>query len=119
MMSKTKIRQLRHERRMEEARLLKERKKFAEKYGLALSANGSYVAPKLKKEFVPYKPEPVYRRETPYYPSTNSLRGVATKKEPNRYTGSLIKGIATMHKSNAVPVFDEKHAEEISKMRRG
>jgi len=31
----------------------------------------------------------------------------------------LIKGIATMHKSNAVPVLNDEQAIEISKMRRG
>lgn len=42
-----------------------------------------------------------------------------TKKEPMKYTGTLIKGIATMHKSNAVPVIDEQHAKDIARMRRG
>ena len=45
-------------------------------------------------------------------------KGSTAKKEPNVYTGTLIKGIATMHKSNAVPVIDQKQAEEISKMGR-
>lgn len=35
------------------------------------------------------------------------------------YTGTKILGIATMHKSNAVPVFAAEEAIEISKMRRG
>jgi len=30
----------------------------------------------------------------------------------------LVKGIATMHKSNAVPVISQQEAEDISKMRR-
>lgn len=41
-----------------------------------------------------------------------------TKKEPMKYTGTLIKGIATMHKSNAVPVIDDQHAKDIARMRR-
>lgn len=44
----------------------------------------------------------------------NGGRGDA--KETLKYTGSLVKGIATMHKSNAVPVIDQKQAEEISRM---
>jgi hypothetical protein len=36
-----------------------------------------------------------------------------------KYTGSAMIGIATMHKSNMVPVFSNKEAEDISKMRRG
>ena len=35
------------------------------------------------------------------------------------YTGTKVLGIATMHKSNAVPVFSDEEAVEISRMRRG
>ena len=45
--------------------------------------------------------------------------GTATKKPVNVYTGTAMLGIATMHKSNSVPVFSQKEAIEISKMRRG
>ena len=38
------------------------------------------------------------------------------RQESPVYTGTLVKGIATMHKSNAVPVISQKEAEEISKM---
>jgi len=41
-----------------------------------------------------------------------------SKKEPQKYTGTLIKGIATMHKSNAVPIINDEQAVEIAKMRR-
>ena len=34
------------------------------------------------------------------------------------YTGTKVKGIATMHKSNAVPIFSDEEAQDISKMRR-
>jgi hypothetical protein len=44
--------------------------------------------------------------------------GNATLKAPNVYTGTKVKGIATMHKSNAVPVFSDEEAIDISKMRR-
>lgn len=40
-------------------------------------------------------------------------------KESLKYTGTLVKGIATMHKSNAVPVIDEEQMKDISRMRRG
>ncbi len=45
--------------------------------------------------------------------------GGCTKKPAPVYTGSKIVGIATMHKSNMVPVFSSEEAEDISKMRRG
>ena len=41
------------------------------------------------------------------------------RRESMKYTGSLVKGIATMHKSNAVPVIDEEQMKDISRMRRG
>jgi hypothetical protein len=47
------------------------------------------------------------------------MKGTAFVKNPNKYTGTLIKGIATMHKSNAVPIIDRKQAIEVSNMRRG
>jgi hypothetical protein len=61
-----------------------------------------------------------YRRETQHIPSLNSrdVCGVATKTAQKVYTGTAVKGIATMHKSNAVPVFSQEDAISISKMRR-
>jgi phosphotransferase system HPr-like phosphotransfer protein len=44
--------------------------------------------------------------------------GNATLKPVKQYTGTKIVGIATMHKSNAVPVFSNEEAEDIAKMRR-
>ena len=74
--------------------------------------------PKLKGVYTAPKNEP-YRRETPDIPSLGNGVGVATKKESTRYTGDLIVGIATMHKSNAVPVMrGTDQAKEISNMRR-
>jgi hypothetical protein len=48
-----------------------------------------------------------------------SKSGHCHKKENPMYTGTLVKGIATMHKSNAVPVISQQEAEDIAKMRRG
>jgi hypothetical protein len=44
--------------------------------------------------------------------------GNAVMKPSPVYTGTKVKGIATMHKSNAVPVFSDEEAVDISKMRR-
>jgi len=41
-----------------------------------------------------------------------------TKAQDQEYTGTKVKGIGTMHKSNAVPIFSDDEAIEISKMRR-
>lgn len=59
-----------------------------------------------------------YRRETPNYPSCTSTAGVAARVEPPRYTGTLVKGIGTMHKSNAVPIIDEEQMKDLASMRR-
>ena len=64
------------------------------------------------------KTEP-YRRTTPYYPSLDSGKGVAVKKPIQQYTGDAMIGIGQLHKSNAIPVFKQSDAEDISKMRRG
>ena len=67
-----------------------------------------------------YKAPPAYRRETPHIASlmSENVCGVAAMPAPKVYTGTMVKGIATMHKSNAVPVFSDEEAVDISKMRR-
>lgn len=57
-------------------------------------------------------------RETKRIPSLNTGNIAATKAEPKVYTGDKVLGIATLHKSNAVPVFRKEEAVEISNMRR-
>lgn len=60
-----------------------------------------------------------YVRSTRSIPSLDTGLGVATRKENPVYTGTMIKGIGTMHKSNAVPIFSDEQAIEIATMRRG
>lgn len=58
-------------------------------------------------------------RSTSHIPSRNTGEvGVATYKAPPQYTGTKVKGIGTMHKSNAVPIFSDEEAVAISSMRR-
>jgi hypothetical protein len=61
-----------------------------------------------------------YRRDTgPRIPSRNSADMTPATKAPEKvYTGTKIIGIGTMHKSNAVPIFSDDEAKEISSMRR-
>jgi hypothetical protein len=75
-----------------------------------------------KKVLKTAKPLPApkaYVRETPYYPSLNSNHHDCSKKATPTYTGDKMLGIGTLHKSNAVPVFSQEDAVEISRMRRG
>jgi hypothetical protein len=60
---------------------------------------------------------PEGRNTTAHIKSVNT-GGNATLKPAKVYTGTKVKGIATMHKSNAVPVFSDEEAIDISKMRR-
>lgn len=46
------------------------------------------------------------------------VTGPCTTKQTPTYTGSKIIGIGTMHKSNAVPIFSDEEAKDISRMRR-
>lgn len=52
------------------------------------------------------------------YPSGDGIGTTYARKE-NVYTGTLITGIATMHKSNAVPIINKEQAIDIANMRRG
>lgn len=57
-------------------------------------------------------------RETPKIPSLPFSGGSCAKKDSPVYTGTKIKGIGTMHKSNAVPIFSDEEAVAIATMRR-
>lgn len=64
-----------------------------------------------------YKP---YIRETVRHPSLNTGHkgAVNTGRTTMHYTGDKMLGVATMHKSNLVPVFSDDNAVELSQMRR-
>ena len=65
-----------------------------------------------------YEPETPFRRATEKISSLPFTAGPCLKPEQKVYTGSAIKGIGTMHKSNAVPIFSDEEAQDIAKMRR-
>ena len=83
---------------------------------------GEHKPRKQEKEYKPYETPKSYVRHTEEYPSlqtSNTVPGLCAKRESPKYTGDLIVGIATMHKSNAVPVMrDTDQAKEIASMRR-
>lgn len=72
------------------------------------------------------KPKGVYVLELPDLkkglrenaPMSNKIDSHGPKKEANVYTGDYIKGIATMHKSNAVPITSKEQAIDSAQMRR-
>jgi len=79
-------------------------------------STGPYNAPrKTMSDFVPKIPP---GRETAQIPSQDTGWVPCVKVHDPEYTGTKIKGIGTMHKSNAVPVFSDDEAKDISSMRR-
>jgi hypothetical protein len=95
--------------------------KFCKRNGIKAKTYDEYVQYRQGK----YKPKlrgtplPVYKISDHRlkYPSGDGSGTTYARKE-NVYTGDRLLGIATMHKSNLVPVFSQESAEEISKMRR-
>lgn len=101
----------------------KKRKPNAKQRALASSWEDILKKYEPKKSSVKAKPlaQPApFRRETQHIPSLGmNSGGDCAKRETQRYTGTAMMGIATLHKSNAVPVFSQEDAVEISRMRRG
>lgn len=79
-------------------------------------STGPYNAPhRTIADFIPKTPP---GRETVRVESQDTGWVTCVKQQDKEYTGTKIKGIGTMHKSNAVPVFSDEEAKDISKMRR-
>lgn len=60
-------------------------------------------------------------RDPKKFPSVDTGVQVANwnrKDKVTQYTGDKMIGIGTLHKSNAVPVFNDTEAKDMSKMRR-
>ena len=82
--------------------------KFGNKYGGMVDVS---------RRIDPTKGTPV-QREVQFKKATYVPHG-GTARVVNQYTGTAMLGIGVMHKSNAVPVFSQEQAEDLSKMRRG
>ena len=66
-----------------------------------------------------------YKLSTPVGRETKLIKSVDTghtgsvgSKPSMQYTGTKVKGIGTLHKSNAVPIFSDEEAIDIARMRR-
>ena len=58
-------------------------------------------------------------RDTPKYPSLATTFDSCTKPIHGKvYTGTLLIGIGTLHKSNAIPIISEEEAKDQASMRR-
>jgi hypothetical protein len=79
-------------------------------------STGPYNAP--KKTITDYIPKTPPGRETATIPSQDTGWVACVKNQDTEYTGTKMKGIGVMHKSNSVPIFSDQEAIDISKMRR-
>ena len=52
-------------------------------------------------------------------PSLKSMQGSTAPPTRHQYTGTAIIGLATMHKTNIVPIFSGEQAVAVAQMRRG
>ena len=110
-MSAPKYKKIAKEQKQKELKLQKERCALLHVIKLSKS---------FKKEFKPYVPPKSYHRENAQIPSlvTPSMVYETSRTEPKRYTGEYIIGIATMHKSNLVPVTRDGNPIDYATMRR-
>jgi len=86
------------------------------KWGVDAEARKRTRALKAKPYSAPVNPRVAELRK---FDSVDSgHKGAVTIKQTPHYTGTKIVGIGTMHKSNAVPIFSDQEAKDISSMRR-
>jgi hypothetical protein len=93
-------------------------KELQKKWGIEADAKKrarAMSAPSLSSTYSLKIPE---GRNTTAHIKSVDTGGNATLAPAKVYTGTMVKGIATMHKSNAVPVFSDEQAVDISRMRR-
>jgi len=109
--SSSEAKKLAQKRQADWDRKLVEFDKLAPKF-----STGPYNAP--RKTMADFMPKTPPGRETPQVESQDTGWVPCVKVKDNEYTGTKIKGIGTMHKSNAVPVFSDEEAKDISSMRR-
>jgi len=129
MKSKSQLKKIASRKRKQEHELIREKKEAEKRLKVAGFHPDQLKARKEIRESrrrYPVELEPIIKsgishRETPYYPSVSTTNNnyVAERKESNKYTGDKLIGIAMMHKSNLIPIFNKDHAKDVSSMRRG
>jgi hypothetical protein len=102
----------------------KTRKQIAKQEAAWNEQQKKYGVKTESKKFVPMsaiQPKTPIRSGAEVFKSIQSIKSVAVdtfQRQAQMYTGTAMIGIATMHKSNSVPVFSTKDAKDIAKMRR-
>jgi len=90
-----------------------EHQKFIEKYTKGQKADKKVLDLMFKSEYTSSM-----KVDRLAFGKTGMVRGVFAPPKEKVYTGDKLIGIATMHKSNSVPVFKKEDAAEIASMRR-
>lgn len=63
-------------------------------------------------------PNPVRMDQGVHYPSADSGSMNTARADKKVYTGTLVKGLGQLHKSNLVPILNKEEATDIARMRR-
>jgi hypothetical protein len=96
-----------------------EHNKFLRKMGIDPDATRSVKCYGSTSDSKPESRGSTPRTDAKFATSDRIPTGVAVKPKPKVYSGKqVLLGIATMHKSNMVPVFSKQNATDIAKMRR-
>lgn len=69
-------------------------------------------------KFKEYTPNYTHRSSNDNYESITTKVSGGTKRETPKYTGTLVTGIAIMHKSCLQPIINKEQAIESARMRR-
>ena len=71
------------------------------------------TAPRISPQYPPG------REPQQHIPSRPDTPGAVAARPPDKiYTGTAMKGIGVLHKSNSVPIFTDEEAVDIARMRR-
>ena len=119
-LTKTKIQELKQEH-LKYNKSMRQSHRHDDQLSFEQYVNYCFGKPVIKanKEFKEYVSPQVMTRDLPHYPSLDTGTYSAYAKESPKYTGDLIVGIGTMHKSKAIPIMrDTDQAKDIARMRR-
>lgn len=130
-MSRSRRSRMAAEKRRQAQQKLAAERKFARRNRLPTDSEGRILRekyqPRKDSNYDPSSDQP-FRPDQPTYQSvtskdlgkTSDNRNSTARKPKAVYDGERrLLGIAAMHKSNLVPVFDEQDAKDIARMRRG
>lgn len=100
-------------------KLLREKKLSI--YSSELKRAKKFASTATLQEFKTYVPSRKYVRTPEHTPSLSQFKlfnQLTEKREKQEYTGDYITGLATMHKSNIVPVCKDDNPVDYATMRR-